>query len=1215
MKTLLCEQYGQWQLSHGGGVVMSCFDALQQQVYVLDEFGKVYVYTLPEMIPQHLWTCKEENDLCEAFLFLEDLGNAAMFMHSGKVLGIDPETMSTTLLFTLPMPIRHVIQNSMAGMILCITDDGSLLGVTYDWDICFDIPLELYQYHCTWRPDGQYFALIDTTENHQSTLRIFDRYGQLHAQNTSLEHMVPCISWSSNHALIVIPQSTSGQSSVLTKLIFFELNGLVRNEFVLSTEDNVHVSHLSWSEDSELLAVTLKHDQSFTQFWSRNNYTWMLKHTIEHNSPVVLQHWGNTHDKQLFTCTQKGIFSQCAWVWQICVDTHHFSTMAFIDGQRLCLTPMQKALVPPPMAMTQQHIPATNRFTSAIEITFAPQGTLAILDSTFTLSLWSRPFVDENGEYMATPDNTMTPTAIHHLQEMDTRFIHARHLTFLNDHTLVVVVNTQGEDAMAFLSLSPTLHLSSWVPLPDALTSLTSSDGDAVLFATATQGVFRIRIGRPQCVPFASSPPPTPTMGVIRSMIYHMGNLITLTSRGLLCVNTTQVSTHCSSMGCYESMLLFIDESDTQMKFVLLQSSTSSHDTSLTFQSFHTRGVELGSSMVTCMANDIRTVLHMPRGNFEVIATRPCCLHYMATLLQSKSYHEAFQLLRRNRMDMNLLVDHDITQFITDIPLFLNQITCPTYLNMFITSLKNTNSLAKYPWYADIISNHIPPIPNNGEELSKCNLICTHIREILVKKDSKKYISTIMTCYAQQTPPKLQEALLYLKSSKDESLLIAMLKHLLFLTKVDILFNVALKMYDLPLAKLIMTQSQQDPKEYLPFIQELQQENLLPMRQYKIDMRLKQYKLAITHLHQCGSSMEDACVALIVKHELFAHGIQYYQHGTLPWLTISSAWGAWYAQRNLHKQASIQFSACKQWPQAMEQSLLAHQWHQAYYFAQKMEAMPTDLGRRVIEMLTLEKQWDIVAYLYIHHTQEPLKGMHVLLQGQAWDLARYYAIHVCSEIMSIELVEQAIETQCEQFLLEVKGEIHAARTHQKRLCELRETYHQAQETAQEDGEDGGDTWDGMSTRSDFSFLSSLASSATSGSTATRRMKKKRGIWKIREGSNLEEPQRIHTLRNMAKMFYSKEHIEQYTHALIQQGTLVLCEAIETHIDIYKNILESTSIAIETIPSHVFEFIVERDVQTNMEDWSTPIHVDTTFEPCGLFPRNENVSCTTAQEEE
>ncbi|KAE8671983.1 IKI3 family protein isoform 4 [Hibiscus syriacus] len=108
----------------------------------------------------------------------------------------------------------------------------------------------------------------------------------------------------------------------------------------------------------------------------------------------------------------------------------------------------------------------------------------------------------------------------------------------------------------------------------------------------------------------------------------------------------------------------------------------------------------------------------------------------------------------------------------------------------------------------------------------------------------------ILTTLARSDPPALEEALervnvireIELSGSDDPRQVNCpsaeeALKHLLWLSDSEAVFEAALGLYDLNLAAIVALNSQRDPKEFLPFLQELEHMPILLMR-YNIDLRL-----------------------------------------------------------------------------------------------------------------------------------------------------------------------------------------------------------------------------------------------------------------------------------------------------------------------------------------------------------------------------------------
>ena len=123
---------------------------------------------------------------------------------------------------------------------------------------------------------------------------------------------------------------------------------------------------------------------------------------------------------------------------------------------------------------------------------------------------------------------------------------------------------------------------------------------------------------------------------------------------------------------------------------------------------------------------------------------------------------------------------------------------------------------------------------------------------LLVLKD-KKYVEATVTCLCTYNPPRIEEALLYLQSiwnedkkslailqqsnqeerkddddddemiEEEENLGLKGMKWLLILIEPSIVYNSALGTCDLELTELVALLSQQDPREFKPYLEHLQE--------------------------------------------------------------------------------------------------------------------------------------------------------------------------------------------------------------------------------------------------------------------------------------------------------------------------------------------------------------------------------------------------------
>jgi len=176
------------------------------------------------------------------------------------------------------------------------------------------------------------------------------------------------------------------------------------------------------------------------------------------------------------------------------------------------------------------------------------------------------------------------------------------------------------------------------------------------------------------------------------------------------------------------------------------------------------RFVERGAMIVTALADlqRPRVVLQQPRGNLELVYPRSLGLAAIQVALSRQDYYQAFLSMRANRIDLNLLYDHDPMQFekyAEDVILQLSaastrsasslSTTGTDALSLFLSALTDEDcTKTQYPYYhsmfADIAARHIL-----ASAVSSSSLLSTTLFEHgLVLADADKsfdYASAIST--------------------------------------------------------------------------------------------------------------------------------------------------------------------------------------------------------------------------------------------------------------------------------------------------------------------------------------------------------------------------------------------------------------------------------------------------------------------------------------
>ena len=126
------------------------------------------------------------------------------------------------------------------------------------------------------------------------------------------------------------------------------------------------------------------------------------------------------------------------------------------------------------------------------------------------------------------------------------------------------------------------------------------------------------------------------------------------------------------------------------------------------------------------------------------------------------------------------------------------------------------------------------------------------------------FLLPILSTFAKESPPKLEEALSLIKNSasqvskKSKSVLLSekvqsSIQYLAFLANYELLFDTSIGMYDFELAKAVARHSQMDPKVYLPMLKRWRE---LPesTARYEVDVKLKRYESALHHLVASSST-------------------------------------------------------------------------------------------------------------------------------------------------------------------------------------------------------------------------------------------------------------------------------------------------------------------------------------------------------------------------
>lgn len=547
------------------------------------------------------------------------------------------------------------------------------------------------------------------------------------------------------------------------------------------------------------------------------------------------------------------------------------AVVSVIDGSKILLTDFRHSVIPPPMCTTTVDTKNPVNFVGFQQFNSNnSQSKFFSIDSLGVLTTYT---IQQDGKLevvtskdISTEVNEMVPLFVHHwIWLNDDTFIGAHNVDSIETNVLLFKV----EDGQLLKRHS--------VKMTDTIVNMIASSRESVVAQSISGSMYELKIKDHQFeqpVELFQLPE-----FCEKALVYQNDktlDIYSLKTKQYLFYNDRKIASDVTSMFMTERYLAFTTLD--QLKFVRLADHEIVSD----------RRMERGGKLVIVIPKGSRTVLQMPRGNLEAIQPRVLSLCIVGELLDASEYRKAFDILRTQRINLNVLVDHNPIKFQSEIERFIDCIDNSQWLSLFLFDLQNAD--VTETMYS---SNYAVTTTTNGKDKSffenKIQIICGHICDALIAKKSTKtkFVLPIITAYVKQN--QLEAAMMVISDLRKHSLsnnsnakaddtdidAQGALKYLLYLVDVNQLYNVALGMYDFDLVLFVATKSQKDPKEYLPFLNELKQLDE-SYRKFKIDSHLKRYHKALKHVVDCGADKFDECLKLVTTENLHAEAMRLY---------------------------------------------------------------------------------------------------------------------------------------------------------------------------------------------------------------------------------------------------------------------------------------------------------------------------------------------------
>lgn len=924
-----------------------------------------------------------------------------------------------------------------------------------------------------------------------------------------------------------------------------------------------------------------------------NNWHWYLKQEFrfdkENSGDEVLGfHWDEEDSMKLVCILASGEIRQYLFHWDtnVCseLSINNQSVIGVIDGNDLLLSPLRRLVPPPPMAATTL---STN--SPIQQIFFSPKDfNIFIIHSDNTLECYKTMELPEYNPGIKKPgvkgftgtgeppvfDNN--PKLLSKLNSSDLLLSSFYQWTCYDEFTLLALSSDIDDISNTCINILNVFEYSidnsnltkiSQVKLPsNPLRLYSNPDTGSVFISLESSEVLKFTLPD-NLTNYSSLPTPCSTIqsvkfGSIKEKADSLESLeslddlefdddefddreeilIALNNRSRLYVNGIECSRECNSFSIHEKYILFttlthklrfIDHSEEFSQDLLETTPQHTYDVC-------NREVERGSRIVAVIPYDTKVILQMPRGNLETIYPRALLLSHCRNLLNNLDYRNAFLIMRHHRIDLNLLYDHNPTQFMNNVELFINSLDSITFLNLFLSSLiEDDVTVTLFPSKVSS-SISLPVYLQKDRKIGKVNKICTIIRETLRNIDSNRYLLSILTTLVKSNPPKYGEALdiirtIRIEESKEDekiddekksSKIItaeSALNYLVFLVDVNQLYDVALSLYDFELTIMVAGKSQKDPKEYLPFLKNLHDLSPSSYQKYEIDMYLQNYKKALTHISSLNEDEHyQRALELIKKQNLYSLGIKLYYSNELRRKEIQGMYGKFLFSNANFEEAAILFQQCNMYNDALTSYMQTTNWQMVLAMANKMEyddkkinELANDLSSSYLNM----GRFNDAATILLEYLNNPESAIRALTQGCLWEnaLRLSYKFNLSnlideiikpaveeSQLIHVEMTETKLEQYEKQF--ERLKVVKRSKILMPKLALLPTDAHL--------GDVFSETSSFASSRSSFSYVS-----MSEGGTRKRKRKKKKRI-SGKEGSQYEEEFLVEALK---KLIPTKEH--------------------------------------------------------------------------------------------
>ncbi|KAE9553077.1 hypothetical protein FO519_003710 [Halicephalobus sp. NKZ332] len=844
----------------------------------------------------------------------------------------------------------------------------------------------------SWRADCQYFT-VSTVEERSNPrklekpddpekiecrhLRVWNRDLELMSQCEEVAGMEKSLSMKPVGNIMAVTRVMNNKRDVW----FYERNGQWRHNFFAGDSD-ADVISVKWNSDGSVLLLHLRRNNiDLLQFWMVSNYDWALKVELERDNLKEVK-WNPEMPYRLHFLSNSGRYD-------IIELESGYNTLdgivVSVAGGTIRVSNMPVSPIPPPMSHYQLNIGKT--------------GVQLVAQSRLGLAL-----LLSDGRLATYKGTKYEPFSIVKLVRSTSGICF--NLAWVDEENISLIANNRifqynissGEERLVYVSESSIIYQKysspSWF--------IEKSDGRWLELISGEIKETSINFGGENIY----------KCEVIKTENRNL--FFGINRNNQLIVNGYVIHQSIGSYVFEESGFLIVSQNNQLfgMKYSdlieLLKNPpkmTSKNSGYGWFNEGAGRNVPKGA-VIAAEPKGVRIFLQTTRGDLETIEPRFRIIPWLKELINGEEYGKAIRLMKRQRVDMNLLYDHDPESFKRNIKKFIELVDDAELLNLFVFGLNDEDSTRKnfLPYYPE---RRESPFLVEKKVVSVSELVLRQILEIESIEKRHRLYTAALSCFLNREPRCVKDAFLNMKEQieaagvplkqtneqfleQKPSLLRKWTKHVKYYLKDIELFRGALLTYDLTLAYEVADCINMDPREFLPLLDSLHEKHPEDYMKFHVDVYVENYVSALENISKVDEKI-DECIDHIKKYNLYSKAINIF-HGSKNFETIAKLCGEYALSQRSFDEAGILFEKAKDYDNALKAYDLSLNLNGFLFAAKKIPLDPDTLKRNLtVFALKFEQQSKFVqaaeAYKELGVEDHLVKVVENYARVSEWKLA------------------------------------------------------------------------------------------------------------------------------------------------------------------------------------------------------------------------------------